>query len=243
LSNCSLFKSLTADLQGQSALAEEDEVVVHSRIQEIFFNGGEKRSQRPISPTCKAFYEKHIACSDSDRFDIFKNTLGQANSKDWFIARKFRVSASKARSIAFAKKEETLFKYFFDSAPESDNLRYGRETEPRAKEEYCSTQQKTVEDSGLVICRHYPWLCATPDGLVVGENDDLTVLEIKCPVSGQSSELKVAYLKDGQLKKGHVYYAQVQIQLFACDAAVAHFYMYGQNDSKLMTIERDDEFC
>jgi hypothetical protein len=115
--------------------------------------------------------------------------------------------------------------------------------EPKAKEEYSNAHSVVVCESGLVISRHFPWLCASPDGLVVSPSGELIVLEIKCPTSGQIGPINVKYIKDEKLTKSHVYYAQVQIQLFACDAKVAHFYVYGNFDSKMLIIERDDEFC
>ena len=69
------------------------------------------------------------------------------------------------------------------------------------------------------------------------------VLEVKCPISGRSGEeVKVDYIENGKLKKGHIYYAQVQTQHLACDVQKAHFYVYGKNNSKLVEVERDDTF-
>jgi hypothetical protein len=126
---------------------------------------------------------------------------------------------------------------------DSDNLRCGRETEAIAREEYANVQSVSVHDSGLVISSSHPWLCGSPDGIVTESDGELIVLEIKCPVSGQTSHINMPYIKDGKLTKSHAYYAQVQVQLFVCDAKVAHFYMYGSQNRQLIVIEQDDKFC
>ena len=96
--------------------------------------------------------------------------MGQFKKK-WFYERKYRLSASTIRRIAFAQRDETLHNYFEGSSKvEGENIRYGQETEATALEEYKAMREEagdvfTVYESGLVICRHYPWICGTPDGL------------------------------------------------------------------------------
>jgi putative phage-type endonuclease len=249
LTESSLYKSLTADLTTVVPQQEEVPHMVVPRVAEIFSTGGPTRSRGGDERIFKTedfarFYKQYIECTDQEKLDIFTATIGQATKKSWFIARKCRISASKARSIAFARSDDTLFRYFFDSAPDNENFRYGREMEPKAKEEYSNVNSVVVHESGLVICRHFPWLCASPDGLIVGPTGELIVLEVKCPTSGQDGKLDVKnFMQDGQLKKSHSYFAQVQIQLFACDAKVAHFYVFGNCDSKLFTVGRDNKFC
>ena len=121
-------------------------------------------------------------------------------------------------------------------------MKYGRDTEPEARERYSQKYGVKVWESGLVISRHLPWLSGSPDGLVV-LNDRIVVLEIKCPVSGSQGLINVDYLKDGKLKKSHPYFSQIQIQLFCCDAKMAHFFIYGKHNDVLLEIPRDDKFC
>jgi putative phage-type endonuclease len=246
LTESSLFKCLTADLTKELPEVPLQQVPVHPRICAIFHSGGLKNrflNDVLMDEDVAQFYAENIACSDDEKEHIFKDTLGQSTNKNWFKARQYRVSASKARQLGFAKKDNTLLKYFFNAVMDNDNLRYGRETEPVAREEYSNSMSVEVLEPGLVVSRHYPWLCASPDGLIVQPDGQLVVLEIKCPVSGQSTEIEAKYIENGQLKKSHPYFAQVQIQLFACDAKVAHFYLYGQLNSQLIIIERDDQFC
>ena len=137
---------------------------------------------------------------------------------------------------------ETLKNYFFRTPFDTENLRYGRETEPKAKAAYSKLQGKEVHESGLVVSQNYPWLCASPDGLIVEEDGSIVVLEIKCPVSGREGKIEVDYLKEGSLSRSHPYFCQVQIQLFCCNVTKCHFFLYGSQDNYLIEIERDLSF-
>ncbi len=114
-------------------------------------------------------------------------------------------------------------------------------TEPIAKDKYSQITSGVMIDVGLVIKRSQPWLCASPDSLVkIGE--DLIVLEIKCPSSCREKEIKVPYLKNGELVKSDKYYTQVQLQLYCCNLKKAHFFVYSSADYVLLEIEKDQEF-
>ena len=158
------------------------------------------------SDGCKQFYEEKVTGTDESRYDIFKNTRGQASNPAWFVARTNRVSASKARKVAFARDKSKSWEYFFGLPFDHENLCYGRETEPEARAKYAAKIGTVVHESGLFICRHFPWLAASPDGLVVTPEGDIIVLEIKCPPAGRDKD----YIVNFQLKKGHSYYAQGQ---------------------------------
>ena len=254
LTNACLYKSLTVDTSGIDTSPPPHPAMlalVPPEIKSIFFAGGMSRGADALptftSEECKEFYEKNICGTDERRFDIFKNSRGQFANPNlvWIDERKNRVSASTARKIAFARSESKAVEYFGGSAFDGDNLRYGRETEPEAKAEYAADHDTIVHEPGLVICRHFPWLAASPDGIVVTPEGELIVLEVKCPVAGQSKIIKpgnLSFLKNNQLKKGDAYYSQVQIQLMACDAKMCHFYIYGKKNQILIPIPRDDDF-
>ncbi|KAF0768597.1 SWIM-type domain-containing protein [Aphis craccivora] len=85
---------------------------------------------------------------------------------------------------------------------------------------------KTVR-AGLTIHSKYPWLCASPDALVLSQNGNINkILEIKYPISFRnklifdedSKKCNLSYLKyendEIVLKSFHQYYTQCQIIMF-----------------------------
>ena len=242
LKSCSLYKSLSADTTVVPQLVEQP-TEVHPEICEMFFKPGlQKGTVRAPKGNLDGFYFSHVICDDEERLSIFKKTMGQSVNKEWFREKKNRMSASVSRQLAFARTPETLKGHYFRAPFDTENLRYGRMTEPKAKEAYSKKYGRVVHESGLVVSQNYPWLCASPDGIVIVDNE-IVVIEIKCPVSGQEGPIQVDYIKDGFLKRSHKYFAQVQVQMFCCNAKECHFFLYGHYDDVLIKIKRDDEFC
>ena len=109
-----------------------------------------------------------------------------------------------------------------------------------ARELYLKAQKQhhndlIVADSGLVINPQWPFVAATPDGIVDCKCCGKGVLEIKCPYSHRDESVESAASKDEKfcLKKddegslhldhGHSYYYQVQTQLFVCSVDYCDF--------------------
>lgn len=98
---------------------------------------------------------------------------------------------------------------------------------------------------GLFICLQYPFLAASPDGLI-GEE---TVVEVKCPYTARSKQINtitVPYLENsnGQLslKRNHPYYAQIQGQLLCTGRKFCNLIIYTFKEIQVCFINRDDEF-
>jgi len=108
---------------------------------------------------------------------------------------------------------------------------------------------------GLIIHAKYPWLCASPDSLVLSKEGDIyKVLEIKCPISckkkpivnDETGVLNLSYLKyeNGKiiLKKSHQYYTQCQILMFVTGLRSCDLFIYNSIKPVLICIEKDDIF-
>lgn len=188
-----------------------------------------------------SFWEGSVQLNDRGKLNIFLETLGQAQNKKWFQERKARISASMAHKIYRARKKETRLKYFFQTTVDLPNFKYGRETEPVAKEAYEKKTGNVVLDSGLVVKAEQPWLCGTPDGFVVSR-EGLFTLEIKCPVSCKDGPIDVDYVINGKLKESHAYFTQVQLQMYVCNVQKCHFFVFSAVDSILLHVDRDDHF-
>lgn len=98
-----------------------------------------------------------------------------------------------------------------------------------------------------------PWLCGSPDGLVIaGETTHL--VEIKCPFTLRDSML-IEYEKgishapflqyvDGKLtlKSSHAYYTQLMVMLYVLNLSDALFFVYSKKQSITVEVKRNDKF-
>ena len=142
-------------------------------------------------------------------------------------------------------------KYLVEKTPETlENFKYGHENEPLAVQKYEDVTGYKVERSGLVVKMGKSFLAASPDGIVIDENGDIIVLEIKCPIKCKDKNIFIDYLDqkvvnlkvEHELSKKHPYFTQVQLQLFCCGAKKAHFFVFSSVDHVLVNVNYDEEF-
>ncbi|KYQ53351.1 hypothetical protein ALC60_07510, partial [Trachymyrmex zeteki] len=155
-------------------------------------------------------------------------THEQSESAIWHVERAVRISASRAHAIKTRRSNfDQLAVSLLNEKPLTGkartNVLYGSKNENSAREMYQNIGNVSVEQCGLVIHPSQPWLCASPDGLLMGDGKPLRVIEIKCPIScknkpiiGSDREINVSYIQKTstgflELKKTHTYYTQCQI--------------------------------
>jgi YqaJ-like viral recombinase domain len=106
-----------------------------------------------------------------------------------------------------------------------------------------------VDPCGLFVDPEYPYLGASPDGLV---GDDY-IVEVKCPASAQAytpeeavAQKKINYLiyinGSLQLKLDHNYMYQIQGQLHITRRKYCYFVVWTPKGMFMQIIERDDVF-
>ncbi|KAF4520399.1 hypothetical protein B566_EDAN016686, partial [Ephemera danica] len=92
---------------------------------------------------------------------------------------------------------------FADTFYGNKHTQHGVRTEPKARDEYCKIYCKKVECCGLICHVNNPWLCGSPDGIVLDcNNKPERILEIKCPstvfktgIKNPNGTLNVKYLQ------------------------------------------------
>lgn len=107
----------------------------------------------------------------------------------------------------------------------------------------------------MVIHTLTPWLCTSPDGIVLSNKKAFKVLKIKCPITCQNKpiidetgNLNLSYLIRGtnniiELKKSHIYFTQCQILMYCCGLDYCDLFIYSENfNSLLIVVNRDDIF-
>ena len=142
-----------------------------------------------------------LTLSEEEREILRQNT---AREKDlWFEARKGRITASNVHAIFNMRKTTSgarmVDQILYDAGKDLtvDSLQYGRVNEEIAIIQYENEMECNVtRPVGLVVHKSYPFLAATPDGLI---NDDL-ILEVKCPKVAEKRTIASLARGDEKLK-------------------------------------------
>ena len=227
----------------QNVLEKSSDVCFHFRHSNL---KGSKlvstKVESTISPQLKNFYECEVTLSVIERVNLCKKTLLQASNPLWKNERKKRVSASRAHQIFRAKSKAKVLDYFFEEKKDNRNFIYGRDMEPKAKKFLKALLDVEIFDTGLIVKTGQPWLCASPDGLVLNKSGEIFALEIKCPSSCIGKDINVPYVVNDQLKQNHPYYTQIQIQLYCCDLDKCLLFVYSSNDYKIIEVTKNNDF-
>lgn len=195
---------------------------------------------------------------------IETSTRKQSQSKVWYQQRAGRITASNLKSACktnTAKPAKSLVKSIcFPEAHKFSTAatRWGCEHEGRARKAYQIEinrfhESLTISDSGLNIDPKWPYLGASPDGIVDCTCCGMGVCEIKCPYAYKNSTIaeaagqkNVCLKKDEfgkiHLDKSHAYYYQVQAQIFICGVEYCDFVVWTTRDLFVQRILPDQEF-
>jgi putative phage-type endonuclease len=242
-----MYKMLTAperDLEGDLEDEPDSSEAFNMIFERSDINAPEyKFDESRIKDEYVSFYLRHVQlANDATSKELCFQTVGQSNNSLWFLERRFRITASRAHRISRARHDKTRLKYFFEKKVDNTNFLYGRDLESKARNCYREKYQKDVIEVGLAVRKEAPFVGASPDGIII-ENQDVIVLEIKCPKRCEKANIDVDYVNEyGELSKKHEYYTQVQLQIFCCNATKCHFFIYSEADSKLVVVDRDQEF-
>ena len=205
-----------------------------------------------LSEVEKIFYTENILLSKDQAIKLCNLTIQQNNSQ-WYSARNCRITASVAQKIVRARTPHTRLSHFTgnQSSLPLENFKYGHEMEPVAIKKYEEVTKNEVIKSGFVVKLDKCFIGASPDGLVLDENGEIIVLEIKCPISCKDSRIVVPYLEalnPGEanlryrLSKKHEYYCQVQLLLYCCGSRKCHFFVYSSAHHVLVTVDYDEKY-
>lgn len=139
----------------------------------------------------------------------------------------------------------------------SPSADWGRRKEDVARQAYVAQISKhhssfKCEAAGVHISTEYPYIAASPDGLISCDCCGKGLLEIKCPYSAGSVQ-NVLNKKDGclecpnsgavNLKRSHAYFCQVQVQMLACQRTFCDFMVWTPQDWYVERVLFDYTYC
>ena len=121
----------------------------------------------------------------------------------------------------------------------SEAMRWGVELEDTAREAYIDKTGYCVEEVGSIQHEAYPFICGSPDGVIIDERGGI---EIKCP---HSPENHIKYAFDVEYIKSK-HYTQIQQNIWINDSLWWDFVSYDPRSRELPIFihrfERDDEY-
>lgn len=193
---------------------------------------------------CASFIQK-ISLTDDEKRYLEIRTVNQHESLEWKEQRRIRITASffgricKARESSYENivKDITEPKYF-----NIDAINHGQFYESVARNEYCKKNNVVCLRSGLLIHKMFPFIAASPDGLI----NDKGVIEIKCPYKYRYDnpyDVQFDFLhKDNTIKISHNYHYQIQGLLEVLSREWCDLVIYTFSDIKCIRVQRNRSF-
>ncbi|XP_067018182.1 uncharacterized protein [Acropora muricata] len=181
---------------------------------------------------------------------ISQITVGQRDNPAWHLARRGRLTASNFGSVLHAKRvTPSLLKRLLGEYDLSrvKAVQWGVNNEAEAVKAFINLTGKTVQETGLWLDGS-GILGASPDGIV----DDDSVLEAKCPYTERNMTIEDAVntspnfclkkTENGQyaLKEEHVYWHQVQGEIYFSRRKFCYFVVWTSKDVVVLKIAKDE---
>jgi len=193
-----------------------------------------------LNKAIEIFRSIHI--SDGECKAIEASTRLQRNCDEWMMQRRGRITASLFHDVYVLKpttspaslRDRLLKPKDLSSIPA---IKWGINNEDRLWQQYIDEislhhENLCCEPCGLVVNPRYPYLGASPDGIITCKCCGTWLLEIKCQYSGRNSHPDVlhsdhnSFLNSTGLIHTHKYYTQIQGQLLLCDKQYCDFVVW-----------------
>lgn len=160
----------------------------------------------------------------------------EQRSKEWFAARKGRVTGSMVGAALGLDPNCTRAEVMRRMVRSWQGLpsefkgniatQWGVMHEQEAREAFEYKTLFTVQPASFVVHRNMDWLGASPDGFVLGD----ALIEIKCPFGLREHDAPAPFKT---VEEQPHYYAQMQIQMLVTERDFCYFYQWTPKDNRL----------
>lgn len=205
----------------------------------------------------KELFLENLKELTSDKEKIQQSTINQRDSNSWLEIRKNMITASNF-GIVVKRRENSSKAKLVENILYKSNLgniaaiAHGVENEQLALKQLALQEKVIIEPCGLYVDHEYPYVGASPDGLIGHD----TIVEVKCPIVAFKNGLDTAIIQNKiQIwkydKKKHLilnkrsnWYFQIQGQLHVTQKKKCLFAVWSGENTPLKTaiIEKDDNF-
>ena len=202
-----------------------------------------------------------IQVTDTQVELLAQKTVKQNSSLEWHRMRCGRITASVAHKILHTDASNPSPSVIKNICMPGANLtkipaiKWGIDNEEKALEAFGDALKQghenfTISKSGLRIRKDLPYLGASPDAIISCSCCGDSVVEVKCPFKFKEEEdIRIilghadsCLMEDGQLKKEHNYYTQVQMQIYVFNVNMAYFVYWTPHTAIICEVLKDEIF-
>lgn len=202
----------------------------------------------------KKEYLASLNLNNEKREELERKTRQQSESPEWLEERRKRVTASNFGRICKRRPttscQNLVRNLLYGTVKCTQAMLYGHFHEELARKAVEHTTGREIQKCGLFLDSEYPYIAATPDGLVT---DGKGIVEIKCPQRIENIHPRQA-AEDGileflkvtdkriEINRRHNYHYQVQGQLRVTGREYCLFCIWSSKGVEILEIQRDKDF-
>ncbi|KAK0178538.1 hypothetical protein PV327_007419 [Microctonus hyperodae] len=133
------------------------------------------------------FYLEEVCSDDTKAINICIQTILQSKTDEWYKQRIFRITASNGHKLKedSVDIEKAIINLLTSSKIGTQAMAYGEKMESVALKEYKKLMKQKFEivQVGLVVNINQPWLCGSPDAILVYGSAvwQKKLVKVKCP--------------------------------------------------------------
>ena len=236
---------------------ESEDSCIPEPLTSLFLPSSINMSDEELYEFGKSRYYQYVNSYYQKVYDNLQEvTKKQSLSNAWMVHRAGRVTASVCFQVSRMKNNPSLVNSIMQYTTFTSRFtEYGKETEQFAKQKFHEMEGNNHKDFqlnrvGLQVDADYPFLGATPDGLVTCSCHGLAVLEVKCPynfkesLDGWQNDKNFPIDESLEMKQDHKYYFQIQLQMDLCQAGFGYFFIYsgGSKEGILCIVPKNEHF-